>query len=85
MPSSRLGCPLSLKIPNMGNPGFVMLFAVTAACSESHHPLRRPPTPCPPRHTTPVPDQPKPTARPPADSRVLYGIETIIEGYGDTT
>ena len=39
----------------------------------------------PPRHTTPVPDQPKPTARPPADSRVLYGIETIIEGYGDTT
>ena len=21
MPSSRLGCPLSLKTPNMGNPG----------------------------------------------------------------
>ena len=22
MPSSRLGCPLSLKTPNMGNPGY---------------------------------------------------------------
>ena len=28
MPSSRLGCPLSLKTPNMGNPGLVLWFVV---------------------------------------------------------
>ena len=28
MPSSRLGCPLSLKTPNMGNPGFIRFGAV---------------------------------------------------------
>ena len=26
MPSSRLGCPLSLKTPNMGNPGKGVLY-----------------------------------------------------------